>query len=54
MMMLGETSPDPRYDVLFEPIAISPVTAKNRFYEMPHCNSVGYRDPIVLALLAPD
>ena len=23
---------DPRYDVLFEPVAIGPVTAPNRFY----------------------
>jgi dimethylamine/trimethylamine dehydrogenase len=23
---------DPRYDVLFEPVKIGPVTARNRFY----------------------
>ena len=40
---------DPRYDVLFEPIAIGPVTAKNRFYQVPHCNGMGYRDPTALA-----
>ncbi|HVO04071.1 MAG TPA: FAD-dependent oxidoreductase, partial [Candidatus Cybelea sp.] len=36
---------DPRYDVLFEPVKIGPVTAKNRFYQVPHCNGQGYRDP---------
>lgn len=35
---------DPRYDILFEPMAIGPVTAKNRFYQVPHCNGGGYRD----------
>lgn len=34
-----------RYDILFEPLAIGPVTAKNRFYQVPHCNGGGYRDP---------
>ncbi|MBM3503052.1 MAG: hypothetical protein FJX65_04175 [Alphaproteobacteria bacterium] len=32
---------DPRFDVLFEPIRIGPVTAKNRFYQVPHCNGMG-------------
>jgi dimethylamine/trimethylamine dehydrogenase len=36
---------DPRYDILFEPVAIGPVTARNRFYQVPHCNGMGYRDP---------
>jgi dimethylamine/trimethylamine dehydrogenase len=36
---------DPRYDILFEPMKIGPVTAKNRFYQVPHCNGQGYRDP---------
>ncbi|MGL6183330.1 MAG: FAD-dependent oxidoreductase [Aestuariivirga sp.] len=35
---------DPRYDILFEPVRIGPVTAKNRFYQVPHCNGGGYRD----------
>ena len=35
---------DPRYDVLFEPVQIGPVKAKNRFYQVPHCNGAGYRD----------
>ena len=36
---------DPRYDILFEPVKIGPVTTKNRFYQVPHCNGAGYRDP---------
>jgi len=27
---------NPRYDVLFEPVRIGPVTARNRFYAVPH------------------
>src|SRR3546814_8312473 len=26
---------DPRYDILFEPVQIGPVTARNRFYQVP-------------------
>ena len=40
---------DPRYDILFEPVQIGPVTAKNRFYQVPHCNGGGYRDPSAAA-----
>ena len=40
---------DPRYDILFEPMQIGPVTAKNRFYQVPHCNGGGYRDPSAVA-----
>ncbi len=40
---------DSRYDILFEPLAIGPVTAKNRFYQVPHCNGGGYRDPSAAA-----
>ncbi|MGI9408355.1 MAG: FAD-dependent oxidoreductase [Hyphomicrobiaceae bacterium] len=42
-------SRDPRYDILFEPMDIGPVTAKNRFYQVPHCNGGGYRDPSAVA-----
>ncbi len=35
---------DPRYDILFEPIKIGPRTAKNRFYQVPHCNAMGYTE----------
>lgn len=40
---------DPRYDILFEPMQIGPLTAKNRFYQVPHCNGGGYRDPSAAA-----
>lgn len=40
---------DPRYDVLFEAVRIGPLTAKNRFYQVPHCNGGGYRDPSAAA-----
>ena len=36
---------DPAYDVLFEPVPIGPLVAKNRFFQVPHCNGMGYRDP---------
>ncbi|MFO1059159.1 MAG: FAD-dependent oxidoreductase [Dongiaceae bacterium] len=36
---------DPRYDPLFEPIRLGPVTAKNRFYQVPHCNGMGHPIP---------
>jgi dimethylamine/trimethylamine dehydrogenase len=36
---------DSRYDILFEPMQIGPKLAKNRFYQVPHCNGGGYRDP---------
>lgn len=37
------------YAPLFEPIQIGPVTAKNRFYQVPQCNGFGYRMPQSLA-----
>lgn len=40
---------DPRYDCLFEPLDIGPVTTPNRFYQVPHCNGGGYRDPTAVA-----
>jgi dimethylamine/trimethylamine dehydrogenase len=30
---------------------IGPVTAKNRFYQVPHCNGGGYRDPSAAAAM---
>ena len=41
---MAEPARDPRYDVLFEPVRIGPVVAKNRFFQVPHCNGMGYRD----------
>jgi dimethylamine/trimethylamine dehydrogenase len=40
---------DPRYDILFEPLPIGPVVAKNRFYQVPHCNGMGNLRPRMLA-----
>jgi len=40
---------DSRYDLLFEPMRIGPVTAKNRFYQVPHCTGSGYLRPRTLA-----
>ena len=42
------TSP---YDILFEPVRIGPVTAPNRFYQVPHCNGFGHRMPRSLAAM---
>ncbi len=42
---------DPRYDILFEPIRIGPHVARNRFFQVPHCNGMGYRDPSALAAM---
>ncbi len=42
------TSP---FDILFEPIQIGPVTAPNRFYQVPHCNGFGHRMPQGLAAM---
>ena len=36
---------DPRYDILFEPVEIGPVTTRNRFYQVPHCNGMGRVHP---------
>ncbi|MEM8699568.1 MAG: NADH:flavin oxidoreductase, partial [Pseudomonadota bacterium] len=40
---------DVRYDVLFEPVKIGPVIAKNRFYQVPHCNGMGHAYPSSMA-----
>ena len=39
------------YDILFEPVRIGPVTAPNRFYQVPHCNGFGHRMPQGLAAM---
>jgi len=43
----SEASPlrNPRYDILFEPVRIGPVTAPNRFYQVPHCTGMGIDFP---------
>lgn len=40
---------DHRYDILFEPVKIGPVTAPNRFYQVPHCTGMGWLRPRMLA-----
>ncbi|MDA8800306.1 NAD(P)-binding protein, partial [Amylibacter sp.] len=40
---------DPRFDILFEPLKIGPVTTKNRFYQVPHCTGSGWHKPRTLA-----
>ena len=42
---------DPRHDILFTPIAIGPVTAKNRFFQVPHCNGMGHGMPLAHAAM---
>lgn len=42
-------SRDPRYDILFQPVKIGPVTAPNRFFQVPHCTGMGWQYPRTLA-----
>ena len=42
---------DSRYDILFEPVRIGPVTAKNRFFQVPHCNGMGMSYPNAMAAM---
>ncbi len=42
---------DPRYDILFEPVKIGPKTARNRFYQVPHCNGMGHAYPSGMAAM---
>lgn len=41
----------PPYDLLFEAVRIGPVTAPNRFYQVPHCNGFGHLRPQGLAAM---
>jgi dimethylamine/trimethylamine dehydrogenase len=49
--LAGRTRRDSRYDILFEPVQLGPVRAKNRFFQVPHCNGMGYRDPTAQAAM---
>ena len=40
---------DPRFDILFEPVRIGPVTAPNRFYQVPHASGMTNALPRVRA-----
>ena len=44
-------SVEPRYAPLFEPLQIGPVTAPNRFYQVPHCTGMGFALPRTLAAM---
>ncbi len=46
-----KTTRDPRYDILFEPVKIGPVTARNRFYQVPHCNGMSRSYPSSMAAM---
>ena len=35
----------PAYEILMEPVRIGPVTAPNRFYQVPHCSGMGFAMP---------
>jgi dimethylamine/trimethylamine dehydrogenase len=47
--MAPSSTRDPRYDILFEPVRLGPVTTKNRFYQVPHCTGMGWVRPRTLA-----
>ncbi|MDE1922201.1 MAG: NADH:flavin oxidoreductase, partial [Gammaproteobacteria bacterium] len=42
---------DARFAPLFEPLRVGPVTAPNRFYQVPHCSGMGYALPQTLAAM---
>ena len=42
---------DPRFDPLFQPLKIGPVTAPNRFWQVPHCTGMGNLHPQTLATM---
>ena len=42
---------DPRYDTYLSRFATGPIVARNRFYQVPHCNGMGWRDPSALAAM---
>ncbi|MDY0872948.1 oxidoreductase [Dongia rigui] len=44
-------SSDARFDLLFTPFKLGPVTAPNRFYQVPHCSGMGHERPHVLAAM---
>ncbi len=41
------SSPDP----LLDSVRVGPLTTRNRFWQVPHCNGMGYRDPSMLAAM---
>jgi dimethylamine/trimethylamine dehydrogenase len=49
--ILGSSDTDPKYRVLFEPIKIGPVTARNRFFAVAHSAGMGFGQPHATAAL---
>ena len=47
----GNDATGSQYDILFEPVRIGPVTAPNRFYQVPHCNGMGHVRPRAMAAM---
>lgn len=45
----GMASGPARFDPLFEPVQLGPVVAKNRFYQVPHCNGMNRVHPSSMA-----
>jgi len=41
----------PAICILFEPVKIGPVTAKNRFFQVPHCCGMGHTSPKSVAAI---
>src|SRR4051812_43823890 len=50
-MSIDAPRPPSPYDVLFEPVRIGPLVTRNRFFQVPHCNGMGYRDPSAQAAM---
>jgi dimethylamine/trimethylamine dehydrogenase len=44
-------SSDARFGPLFTPFRLGPVTAPNRFYQVPHCSGMGHERPHILAAM---
>lgn len=42
-------NPPSPYDILFDPVPVGPVTAPNRFYQVPHCTGLGWLRPRMVA-----
>ena len=38
-------------DLLLDRVPIGPLVARNRFWQVPHCNGMGHRDPSMLAAM---
>jgi dimethylamine/trimethylamine dehydrogenase len=49
--MESTMSIESRYRPLFEPLRLGPVTAPNRFYQVPHCTGMGHALPRTLAAM---